>query len=321
MPTATTGPHGCASAAGAGRRRPARRRSGGRDAAAAAAIGDRRRRSAAIGPPATAGGRARSAEVGAEVLGRLVARSRVLRHRGEHDAVERARDVGLALATAATGRLAHVLVRDRHRAVAGERRDAGEHLVEHDAERVHVGAAVEREALRLLGREVGGGADHRAGLGEAVARASARAMPKSVTFTWPCGVMQHVAGLDVAVHDAVPVRERRARRRSRRRCRRPRPAPTVRLRAITSRSVWPATYSITMKEVSLLLAPVVDRDDVRVVQARGGLRLAPEALDERGVARRARRESTFTATGRSSRRSCARYTSAMPPRPISRTSS
>ena len=55
--------------------------------------------------------------------------------------------------------LAHVLVRDRHRAVGGERRDAGEHLVEHDAERVHVGAAVEREALRLLGREVGGGAD------------------------------------------------------------------------------------------------------------------------------------------------------------------
>ena len=35
--------------------------------------------------------------------------------------------------------------------LGGERRDAGEHLVEHDAERVHVGAAVEREALRLLG--------------------------------------------------------------------------------------------------------------------------------------------------------------------------
>ena len=68
-------------------------------------------------------------------------------------------------------RLADVEVRDRHRAVAGERHDAGEHLVEHDAERVDVGAGVDREALRLLGREVGGGPHDRAGAGEAVAGA------------------------------------------------------------------------------------------------------------------------------------------------------
>ena len=33
-----------------------------------------------------------------------------------------------------------------------------------------------------------------------------------------------------------------------------------------------------------LLAPVVDRDDVRVVEVRGGLGLAPESLDERRLA-------------------------------------
>ena len=89
-------------------------------------------------------------EVAAQVLRRLVALVDVLRHRGEHDAVHRAGHVGFHRRRRRR-RLAHVLVRDRHRAVGGERRDAGEHLVEHDAERVHVGAAVEREALRLLG--------------------------------------------------------------------------------------------------------------------------------------------------------------------------
>ena len=47
-----------------------------------------------------------------------------------------------------------------------ERRAAGEHLVEHDAEGVEVAAGVDRQALGLLGREVGGRAHDRAGLGE-----------------------------------------------------------------------------------------------------------------------------------------------------------
>jgi hypothetical protein len=36
---------------------------------------------------------------------------------------------------------------------------------------------------------------------------------------------------------------------------------------------------------ALFLTPVVDRDDVRVVQVRGALRLTAEALDEVGVGR------------------------------------
>ena len=48
---------------------------------------------------------------------------------------------------------------------------AGEQLVGDDAERVEVGARAGLLAARLLGREVGGGAEHRADLGD---RATAR---------------------------------------------------------------------------------------------------------------------------------------------------
>ena len=49
-----------------------------------------------------------------------------------------------------------------------ERRLAGEHLVEQDAERVDVRAGVDVLAHRLLGRDVVGGAEHPARLGEPV---------------------------------------------------------------------------------------------------------------------------------------------------------
>ena len=76
----------------------------------------------------------------------------------------------------------------------------------------------------------------------------ARAIPKSVTFTWPGGRDEHVAGLHVAVHHAVLVRERErggdvgadvgdlARRDGA-------------LVWIMSRSVWPSMYSMTMNDV------------------------------------------------------------------------
>ncbi len=59
----------------------------------------------------------------------------------------------------------------RHR-LAVEEAPAGEHLVEHDAERPDVGAAVDRSAGRLLGRHVGGGAEDDAELGSVCRRQS-----------------------------------------------------------------------------------------------------------------------------------------------------
>ena len=49
---------------------------------------------------------------------------------------------------------------------------------------------------------------------------------------------------------------------------------------ISSLSVRPSTYSMTMKYEPFDLAAVEDRDDVRMREPRGVRRLAPEALDE-----------------------------------------
>ena len=100
-----------------------------------------------------------------------------------------------------------MLVGDRDRGVADERRPADEHLVEHDAERVDVAPAVDVEALGLLGREVGRGAHDQAGLGDLVVEIADRPRDAEVGHLHlAVGGDEHVAGLDVAVHDAVAVR-------------------------------------------------------------------------------------------------------------------
>ena len=75
---------------------------------------------------------------------------RVLGHRPVHDRFEAAGDAGADLA-----RLERIRVDVGHRrrdlGVGGERRPAGQALVEHDAEGVHVGAGVGLAALDLLG--------------------------------------------------------------------------------------------------------------------------------------------------------------------------
>ena len=176
-----------------------------------------------------------------------------------------------------------MLVRDRDRRVTCERRDARDHLVEHDPERVHVAAAVDRQALRLLGREVGGGAHHRTGLREPVARARAR--DAEVGDLHGARLReQHVARLHVAVHDAAAMRERERGRdlggdlgRLVRVDRRFGPDQ------VAQRSALDVLHDDEVR--ARLLAPVVDRNDVRVVEVRGGLRFPPEPLDERRFAR------------------------------------
>ena len=95
---------------------------------------------------------------------------------------------------------------------------------------------------------------------------------------------QHVAGLHVTVHDAAAMRERERRRDL---------GGDVgglagleRSFAVDQLAQRPTLDVLHHDEVrARLLAPVVDGDDVRVVEVRGGLRLAPEPLDERGLAR------------------------------------
>ena len=141
-----------------------------------------------------------------ERVGVRVALVGVLAQRAQHDGVERRRHRGVALRRR-DRRLGDLLERDRHRRLGVERQRAGEQLVEHDPDRVEVGARVDRVALRLLGREVLRRAHDRAGLGH-VGGAGARD-PEVGDLRAPLVVDDHVVGLDVAVHDPAPVREAR----------------------------------------------------------------------------------------------------------------
>ncbi len=79
----------------------------------------------------------RALEVVGELLTGLVPVGRVLRQRPHHHGVELGRDLGVGRRRRRRC-CVHLLVRDRHRRVAGERRPPGQHLVEDDAERVDV---------------------------------------------------------------------------------------------------------------------------------------------------------------------------------------
>ena len=85
-----------------------------------------------------------------------------------------------------------------------ERDVAGEHLVEHDAERVDVGLAGHRLAERLLGRDVVGRAEHPAGqrqafLGQRAGDAEVRDLRAALLAE------EDVVRLDVAVDDLAVV--------------------------------------------------------------------------------------------------------------------
>ena len=95
-------------------------------------------------------------------------------------------------------------------------RRAGRHLVEHDAEREDVAAAIQRARLDLLGRHVGPGAEDRARLRELQLRGILVRTAGLGTVTTRQAEVQdldpaivgdhHVAGFQVAVGDLLLVR-------------------------------------------------------------------------------------------------------------------
>ena len=202
-------------------------------------------------------------------------------------------------------RLVQNPVEDDGRRRAGERLPAGRHLVEHDAERKQIGARVELLAARLFRRHVGDGARSSCRGSVEVARRHRR----------PCDIarrrlrlrrqlgeaeVEHlrlaargdedVGRLDVAVDDAVARARRRARRRSaiaeiEQLVERQRPAADA-----GASSVLAVEQLHDDERLALVLADVVDRADVRMVQRRGGARLALEALERLRVARQLARQ-------------------------------
>ena len=98
-----------------------------------------------------------------------------------------------------------MLERDGDGGLAGERDLAGQQLVEHDAERVQVGAGIDPLALGLLRREVGGGPEHGSGRGDRLV--ADRAGDAEVGDLHRAVLGEHdVARLHVAVDEQVLVR-------------------------------------------------------------------------------------------------------------------
>ena len=166
-------------------------------------------------------------------------------------------------------------VGDLDRRLAVARPAPGERLVTDRRERVDVDRRPGLAALELLGRHVGGGAQHRAAAGDA--RAVGRRRDAEVDELRDRVVaQQHVGRLDVAVDHPVGVR---VVERSAELARHARHPPRAQ-RAVAQRGRERLTGHVLHDDQHALVVDrgVVDRHEVRVVQRRAELRLAHEAL-------------------------------------------
>ncbi len=232
----------------------------------------------------------RPLQVGAHLAGRLIAVELVLRQRFHHDRVQRRRHLGIAGRRSARV-LAHVLVGNRDRRVALERRCARDEFVEQAAGGVDVRASIDRLAAGLLRRQVLRGADDVGCLRHGRGIVGERTRDAEVHHLDRAGLGDHHIGrFDVAVHDAVVVTEVQ------------RPADVGDdLHRAAGRQVSLGPEDVAQRApfdvlhddighrgalvaVAVTVTGVIDRDDRRMVQAGRGLSLTTKAVQEGRVA-------------------------------------
>ena len=248
-----------------------RERDGGGDARRRVPLGDaalgRRHRDPADRRPRRA----------AEVARRRIAVVRVLGHRAPHHL---AQQFGRVRQHAQHRRRRRVEVREHRRRgrLARVGHLAGDRLVEHGAERVDVRAGIHRRLPQLLGGGVVERSDHAARMRDLRLRPQVLHQPE-VGQQRVLALQQDVRRFDVAVHDPGAVRgvERlRDLGDDRRRHVRFQPSPDVQ----QPREVGALDEAHRHVEQPVLLAGVVDRHDVRVLDRRRGAELALEAAAE-----------------------------------------
>ena len=214
----------------------------------------------------------------AEVLPALEARRRVLREGPREDGAELARDrrvVGLRRGEV----LVDDLVRDRREVVADEGLPLREELVEHDAEREEIAPPVHLLARHLLRRHVVRRPEELAGLREARGLDLRDAEVRDLHG--PVGRDDDVRGLDVAVDDPAPVRVIEGVRDGHRDLRDAVPRERdLLLQELLEILPLDVLHRDEGRLGLDLLADVVDRDDVRVRERSGRLRLAHEPFVE-----------------------------------------
>lgn len=181
--------------------------------------------------------------------------------------------------------LVEMLVDDLRGGVAGVRLGAREHLVQHDAAGVHIGAGVRGAVLDLLGGEIGDRAQDGAG---GVRDRADRPDQAEVGDLDPAVVAdQHVLRLHVPVDETRPVG---GAQRGEDRLQDVQRGPRLKGAPLAQHVAQRAAGDVLHREVDVLLlrALVEDRDHVGVRQPGHRLGLADEALDERGVGRERR---------------------------------
>jgi hypothetical protein len=173
-----------------------------------------------------------------------------------------------------------VLHRDLDRRIAAERHLPSQHLVEDDSDRVQVGGGGHRRPASLFRRQVLRRPHDRAGLRHL---GRPRARDAEVRHLQPLAD-QDVVRLDIAVDDSVAMREaKRFEHLERVRDRMADGQRTAREDQLLQAPALDDLHGDVVRPLGL--AAVVDRDDVGMREARGGLRLATEALDEELVVR------------------------------------
>ncbi len=201
---------------------------------------------------------------------------RILCRRLGDDMVEHRGNAFVATA-GCRGRLLDDLVDDRVEIAAMERRKAGQHLVEHGAQRKDVGTPSYHPSHHLLRRHVFGRAEDIAGHR---ARSRGKERDAEIGDLHQAAFQHHDIGwLDIAVHDAFVVRERE-------------PIRNLRhdvddfFRREHHAGVENFAQRLSIEEFhrdvgnGVALSHVVDRDDVGMVEPPCGPRFAIEALLE-----------------------------------------
>jgi hypothetical protein len=218
-----------------------------------------------------------AAQIVAQGAGAAVAAARRLGHGLGDDGLQRLGDVR-AQAAGRDRVLGHHLGHHHQQLGVLEGGAAGDQLVQGRAQRVDVAALVAALAAGLFGRHVRGRAQHRAGQGQRRAAAGHPGHPEVGDPDMGVPLEEQVLGLDVPVDDAAAVGvvdgvDRLDQQLDR--------APG-RGHQLAHRA--PADQLHGQVVAALLLAHLVDGDDVGMREARGHLRLAGEALAVDGLA-------------------------------------
>ena len=126
----------------------------------------------------------RVAERGPHRGGRAVAQRRLLAQRAVDDVRESGGNGRIDLADGRRG-LEDVLIGDRERNLSGERQPAGEHLEQHDTQRVQIGCGARRSSPRACSGEMYSAVPITEPCWVSIVSSAERATPKSATLSVP----------------------------------------------------------------------------------------------------------------------------------------